>query len=156
MRKIRSGRRLWAASTGVLALLSASLVVTLVSTAATSSVADAATRHADKVFATTSSATTSTPIKHVVVIFDENVSFDHYFGTYPSAANTDGEPFYAAPNTPSVNGLSGTLLTDNPNGVNPVRFDPSNVNNVLTCDQNHSYLPEQEAADNGNEDKFPE
>ena len=26
---------------------------------------------------------TSTPIKHVVVIFDENISFDHYFGTYP-------------------------------------------------------------------------
>ena len=25
----------------------------------------------------------ATPIKHVVVIFQENVSFDHYFGTYP-------------------------------------------------------------------------
>jgi len=24
-------------------------------------------------------------IKHVVVIFQENVSFDHYFGTYPHA-----------------------------------------------------------------------
>ena len=33
---------------------------------------------------------TTTPIKHVVVIFDENISFDHYFGTYPNAANTDG------------------------------------------------------------------
>ena len=48
-----------------------------------------------------------------------------------------------------------TLLTDNPNGINPVRLDPSNVNNVLTCDQNHDYLPEQQAADNGAEDKFP-
>jgi phospholipase C len=36
---------------------------------------------------------TATPIKHVVVIFDENESFDHYFGTYPYAANTDGTPF---------------------------------------------------------------
>jgi len=26
---------------------------------------------------------TATPIKHLVVIFDENISFDHYFGTYP-------------------------------------------------------------------------
>jgi phospholipase C len=26
---------------------------------------------------------TATPIKHLVVIFNENVSFDHYFGTYP-------------------------------------------------------------------------
>jgi phospholipase C len=25
---------------------------------------------------------TATPIKHLVVIFDENISFDHYFGTY--------------------------------------------------------------------------
>src|SRR5882672_10189188 len=33
----------------------------------------------------------STPIKHLVVIFDENVSFDHYFGTYPFAANTPGD-----------------------------------------------------------------
>ncbi len=48
---------------------------------------------------------TTTPIKHVVVIFDENVSFDHYFGTYPFAANTDGTPFIAKPGTPTVNGL---------------------------------------------------
>jgi phospholipase C len=31
--------------------------------------------------------TSSQVIKHVVVIFDENISFDHYFGTYPNAAN---------------------------------------------------------------------
>jgi phospholipase C len=28
---------------------------------------------------------TNTPIKHLVAIFQENVSFDHYFGTYPHA-----------------------------------------------------------------------
>lgn len=51
---------------------------------------------------------TITPIKHVVVIFQENVSFDHYFGTYPNATNSAGEPaFHALPGTPSVNGLSG-------------------------------------------------
>ncbi|MGN6628618.1 MAG: alkaline phosphatase family protein, partial [Candidatus Nitrosocosmicus sp.] len=32
---------------------------------------------------------TKTPIKHLVVIFQENVSFDHYFGTYPYAANLE-------------------------------------------------------------------
>ena len=37
----------------------------------------------------------ATPIKHLVVLFDENVSFDHYFGTYPYAANTDGTKFQA-------------------------------------------------------------
>ena len=51
---------------------------------------------------------TKTPIKHLVVIFQENVSFDHYFGTYPKAANTSGQPFVAARRTPSVDGLSGT------------------------------------------------
>ena len=33
---------------------------------------------------------TATPIKYLVVIFDENNSFDHYFGTYPNAANLPG------------------------------------------------------------------
>src|SRR5581483_11580893 len=67
---------------------------------------------------------TTTPIKHVIVIFQENVSFDHYFATYPNASNaTSGEPvFNAAPNTPAVNGLSGGLLTDNQNSVLPFRL----------------------------------
>ena len=47
----------------------------------------------------------TTPIQHLVVIFQENVSFDHYFGTYPYAANTDGQPFHPAPGTPAVDGL---------------------------------------------------
>src|ERR1700681_780096 len=52
---------------------------------------------------------TATPIKHLVVIFQENVSFDHYFGTYPFAQNNAGEtPFKASQRTPkSIN----TLLT---------------------------------------------
>ena len=34
---------------------------------------------------------TATPIKHVVVIFNENRSFDHYFATYPTATNPPGD-----------------------------------------------------------------
>src|ERR1700741_514460 len=94
----------------------------------------------------------ATPIKHLVVIFQENVSFDHYFGTYPNATNPAGEPaFHAAPGTPSVNGLSGPLLTNNPNGANPQRLDRSQA---LTCDQNHGYTAEQKAYDMGLMDKF--
>src|SRR5262245_22071251 len=73
---------------------------------------------------------TTTPIKHLVVIFDENISFDHYFGTYPNAANTDGTPFVAKKNTPKVNGLSPQLLTNNPNLFNPTRLASSQA---LTC-----------------------
>ena len=65
---------------------------------------------------------TSTPIEHLVVIYQENHSFDNYFGTYPVAANPQGEPaFNARPDTPTVNGLSEALLTDNPNSANPQR-----------------------------------
>jgi phospholipase C len=37
-------------------------------------------------------AITSTPIKHLIVIFQENISFDHYFATYSYAKNPLGEP----------------------------------------------------------------
>jgi phospholipase C len=94
---------------------------------------------------------TSTPIKHVVVIFGENISFDHYFGTYPNAANTDGTPFHAAAGTPRVNGLSPNLLTNNPNLYDPKRLSPSQA---MTCDQNHGYGAEQKAYDNGEADEF--
>ncbi|MEV7092539.1 alkaline phosphatase family protein [Amycolatopsis sp. NPDC051045] len=96
---------------------------------------------------------TTTPIKHVVVIFGENISFDHYFGTYPNAANTDGTPFTAARNTPKVNGLDHQLLSDNPNAYNPKRLSPQQA---MTCDQNHNYGAEQAAFNGGKMDKFVE
>ena len=99
-------------------------------------------------------ARTATPIKHLVVIFQENVSFDHYFGTYPKSKNPAGEPaFHAAAGTPTVNGLSDGLLTNNPNQGNPQRIDRSQP---LTCDQNHDYTDEQLAFDHGLMDKFVE
>jgi phospholipase C len=105
--------------------------------------------------------TTTTPIQHVVVIFNENESFDHYFGTYPVAVNPPGQPkFVALPSTPAVNGLTPALLTDNPNlnpengtgAANPFRL---NRDQAYTADMNHSDLPEQEAYDHGLLDLFP-
>ncbi|WP_329239513.1 alkaline phosphatase family protein [Actinoallomurus sp. NBC_01490] len=96
---------------------------------------------------------TTTPIKHLVVLFDENVSFDHYFGTYPKAANTDGTKFVAKRNTPRANVLSKKLLTDNPNQYNPKRLSPQQA---LTCDQDHTYGHEQKAVNGGKVDKFVE
>lgn len=100
-------------------------------------------------------ADTTTPIKHLVVIYQENVSFDHYFATYPVAANPAGEPrFTAATDAPSVNGLSGPLLApNNPNSVQPFRLGRSQAQ---TCDQDHSYTAEQKAFDSGLMDKFVE
>jgi len=110
--------------------------------------------------AATTSAT-ATPIQHLVVIFQENVSFDHYFGTYPNALNPQGEPkFKAAANTPTVNGLGNLLLNFNPNlnpangpsASNPFRLDRSQA---VTPDQNHDYTAEQQAFDAGLMDLFP-
>jgi len=96
---------------------------------------------------------TLTPIKHLVVIFQENVSFDHYFATYPSAANPPGQPsFTAAAGTPTVNGLNAPLQApNNPNSVQPFRLGRDQAQ---TCDQDHTYTDEQKAADSGLMDKF--
>jgi phospholipase C len=107
-------------------------------------------------FANPNQERTTTPIKYVVVIFQENESFDHYFGTYPHATNPPKEsPFHASPSTPAVNGLNLGLTTNNPNGPTnaPFRLDPSQA---YTCDQSHGYTPEQQAFDSGLMDKFPE
>ena len=110
--------------------------------------ASAAPQHQPK----DNSSKTSTPIKHVVVLFDENESFDHYFATYPKAANTDGTPFNASSKTPKVNNLdTAKLLKKNPNQYAPKRLSPEQA---LTCSQNHGYSPEQLAYDNGKSDKF--
>jgi len=101
-------------------------------------------------------ASPTTPIEHVVVIFQENVSFDHYFATYPIAKNTDGSAFTPKPGTPTVNGLTPALLNSNPNfnGTvgNPFRLSFSQA---ATCDQDHNYMDEQQAFDNGLMDMFP-
>jgi phospholipase C len=119
--------------------------------------------------------TSSQVIKHVVVIFGENVSFDHYFGTYPNAANlpTDTSKFTAATGTPTNidNYVTNPgLLTANPNlniannnpgqdygpngngATNPFRLDHAQA---ATNDQDHSYQPEQLAFDDGKMDLFP-
>ncbi|MGB2655208.1 MAG: alkaline phosphatase family protein, partial [Candidatus Acidiferrum sp.] len=95
-------------------------------------------------------------------IFQENISFDHYFGTYPKALNLTSEnPFHASDGTPSVNGFSPALLNSNPNlnpanktgATNPFRLSPAQA---ATNDQDHNYTPEQEAFDGGLMDLFPE
>ncbi|WP_024509403.1 alkaline phosphatase family protein [Bradyrhizobium sp. ARR65] len=111
---------------------------------------------------------TRTPIKHVVIIIPENRTFDNYFGTYPHAANIPGEQswvgvpapkFMARPDTPAVNGLTPTLLQDNPNRsliagpANPTRLGPADA---YTCSNDNGYTAEQEAYDGGRLDRFPQ
>ena len=114
-------------------------------------------------------------IRHLVVIFQENVSFDHYFATYPNAANTDGTAFTARPGTPAVDGLPATgkgvpanlahsrdLIKSNPNTAPPRRLDstptgkPGGAGGQLTCDEDHNYADEQQAENGGKMDQFVE
>ncbi len=126
---------------------------------------------------------TATKIKHVVVVFGENISFDHYFATYPTAANLAKEPTWvAAAGTPAVNNLTTPLdptnnfapVTGGPNLLtanatamaagnldvggldaqfNPFRLAPKQA---FTSDQSHDYMPEQLAADGTKMDLYPE
>ena len=83
-------------SAAVAALATGALVLATQGSPATARIPTASTKD---------TSSTTTPIKHVVVIFDENVSYDHYFGTYPHALNVDGTPFTAAKNTPANDNL---------------------------------------------------
>jgi phospholipase C len=128
---------------------------------------------------------TATPIRHLVVIFQENISFDHYFGTYPKALNLPGEtPFTAKRDTPQVNNLVNpldvnhqfkpltgvNLLANNPNNNPNAPVAPNNAtlngtaasnpfrlapSQALTADQGHNETPEQHAYNNGHMDGFP-
>jgi phospholipase C len=111
-----------------------------------------------------SPVTSAAVIQHVVVIYDENESFNHYFGTYPNAQNNAGETsFTAAAGTPTPNNYisNPSLLTGNPNAsntanstgaTNPFRLPPADA---YLYTQTHFYPQEQEAFDNGNMDLFP-
>ena len=92
-----------------------------------------------------SSGTTSTPIKHLVVIFQENVSFDHYFGTYPQRRQHRRPAVHAAAGHTrrSTGSRTALLHRTTPTATNPRRYDPANINDVLTCDQDHNYTDEQ-------------
>src|SRR5262249_19390122 len=115
--------------------------------------------------------------------FQENVSFDHYFGTYPVAQNNPGEtPFRAKPGTPkSINTLvtpldptnqfgplTGVdLINNNPNN-NPAAPGNGKTNGAAASnpfrlspaqavrgDEGHNESPEESAYDNGKMDGFP-
>lgn len=110
--------------------------------------------------ATPDATPTATPIKHVVIIFNENVSYDHYFATYPHATNPSGEPRFVGAAPRNDNLVTANLLKTNPNtnpengadAALPFRLDRTQAN---TQDQNHAYTAEQQAYNDGKMDLFP-
>src|SRR3954463_11210587 len=80
----------------------------------------------------------NTPIQHVVIIFGENQSFDHYFATYPNAANPAGQPAVSGRlGSQKIDNLqtANLLGNNNPNSRKPRRLDRSEA---VPCDFNHN------------------
>ena len=109
---------------------------------------------------------TTTPIKHVILVTLENVSFDNMFGTYPIAQNLPGEiPFFPLPGTKvpdnllTIDPLTGTnYLTNNRNvgqngtgHVNPQRLAPDQE---LTNFESNGYTRTQIDVHNGLMDHY--
>ena len=81
------------------------------------------------------SPSTTTPIQHVIIIVQENHSFDNYFGTYPTANGTRQDP--TTSQLRQVNGLPGHVclpfmgscvspqLTTSLDQSNPVEGQPT-------------------------------
>jgi phospholipase C len=136
----------------LLILLEKSLLLSVVSATA------AVTTTTTNATTSTTNPPTATPIKHLVVIYQENVAFDHYFATYPKAANPDPlYSFHASPNTPSINGLTTAgLLTNNTNLANPFRLDRSQAALISLCNPDHDYTALQKSFNGGLMDKFVE
>ena len=81
----------------------------------------------------------TSPIKHIVVIMQENRSFDNYFGTYPGA---NGIP----------KNICMPLDPDHPNNGRCVKAFLST--NPISEDMPHGYQPSTIAYDNGKMDRF--
>ena len=81
----------------------------------------------------------TSPIKHIVVIMQENRSFDNYFGTYPGA---NGIP----------KNVCMPLDPDHPNNSPCVK--PFLSTNPVSEDMPHGYQPSTVAYDNGKMDGF--
>src|SRR5580704_14069041 len=89
-----------------------------------------------------------TDIDHVVILMQENRSFDHYFGGYKGVRGfADQSPaFQQADSANTANPPIGTLL--------PFHLDTSTGNGACTHDITHDWVPQHQSWDNGAMDQF--
>jgi len=80
----------------------------------------------------------STPIQHLVVLMQENHSFDNYFGTYPGV---DGTP-------------AGTKMPVNPKDPTAGYVEPWHIGNATITDISHSAATFRDQYNNGKMDGF--
>src|SRR5215472_3310188 len=97
---------------------------------------------------TSSGCAKITDIEHVVILTQENRSFDHYFGSYRGVRGfSDSSPAFRQPDssTTAIPPL-GTLL--------PFHLDTSQVSAACTHDISHDWVPQHQSWNNGNMEGF--
>lgn len=87
-------------------------------------------------FCSVSTKASSMPIDHIVVLYEENRTFDNYFGTYPGA-----------------NGLKSNIVLPVAPGSN-VTVSPFHLSSTTTPDLSHAHSTAWRAYDNGAMDGF--
>ncbi len=96
-----------------------------------------------------SGCTKITDIEHVIILTQENRSFDHYFGSYRGVRGfADQSAAFQQPDSSNtVNPPTGTLL--------PFHLDTTQGSNAAcTHDISHDWIPQHESWDNGKMDGF--
>src|SRR5579864_7869188 len=96
----------------------------------------------------TSGCSKITDIEHVVILTQENRSFDHYFGSYRGVHGfSDASAAFQQPDPANTtNSPVGKLL--------PFHLDTSQANAACTPDISHDWVPQHQSWDNGAMDGF--
>ena len=89
-----------------------------------------------------------TDIEHVVILIQENRSFDHYFGSYRGVRgfSEQSAAFQQPDPANTTNSPVGKLL--------PFHLDTSQANAACTHDISHDWVPQHQSWDNGAMDGF--
>jgi phospholipase C len=89
-----------------------------------------------------------TDIEHVVILIQENRSFDHYFGSYGGVRgfSEQSAAFRQPDPANTTNSPTGVLL--------PFHLDTSKVNAACTHDITHAWVPQHQSWNNGAMDGF--
>src|SRR5580704_9337015 len=89
-----------------------------------------------------------TDIEHVVILIQENRSFDHYFGSYRGVRGfSDQSAAFQQPDPANtMSALGGALL--------PFHLDTSQSNAACTHDITHDWIPQHQSWNNGAMDGF--
>src|ERR1700687_5067611 len=89
-----------------------------------------------------------TDVEHVVILTQENRSFDHYFGSYRGVRGfADQSAAFQQPDQANTaTAPVGQLL--------PFHLDTSQANAACTHDISHDWVPQHQSWDNGRMDGF--